>query len=255
LYPQAKEAAKKALELDDSLADAHATMGIFKWELEWDWTGADADFQRALGLEPNNPAVLSPYAIFLVYMGRFEEARIQLAKARELAPLNLVIHNNTAWFFYLGREFDRAIEGYRRVVEMDPTFIMTRRELSETYYEKGMLEEAIHEAETAWSLSSETDYDSLAALGAAYAKAGRRSEALRIATTLEMELAEGHANWLDVAFVHVALGNHEKALAALEKGFEERVPRMFGLKVYPRWDGLRDDPRFQDLLRRLNFPE
>ncbi len=188
-------------------------------------------------------------------MGRFEEARIQLDKARELAPLNLVVHNNIAWLSYVEREFDRAIEGYQRVVEMDPTYIMTRRELSETYYEKGMVEEAIQEAETAWSLSSETDRDSLAALGAAYAKAGRRSDGLRIATTLEKELSKGRASWLDVAFVYVALEDNEKALTALEKGFEERVPRMFGLKVFPKWDGLRSDPRFQDLLRRMNFPE
>ncbi|MCH7986059.1 MAG: protein kinase [Acidobacteria bacterium] len=255
LYPQAKEAAEKALELDDLLADAHATMGVFKWQLEWDWTGADADMQRALDLEPNNPAVLSEYSAYLVCMGRFEEARIQLAKARELAPLNLVIHNNIAWLSYVEREFDRAIEGYRRVVEMDPTYIMTRRELSWAYREKGMVEEAIHEAETAWSLSSETDYHSLASLGAAYAKAGRKSEALRVVTTLEKELNKGRADWVDVAFVYVALEDNEKALAALEQGFEDRVPHMVALKVYPRWDGLRDDPRFQALLRRMNFPE
>ncbi len=229
-------------------------MGLVKFSLEWDWAGADAAYQRALKLEPNNPAVLSTYSVYLVYMGRFEEARIQLAKARALAPLDLVIHNNTAWLFYLEREFDRAIEGYRRVVEMDPTFIMTRRELSETYYQKGMLEEAIQEAETAWSFSSETDYGSLAALGAAYAKAGRKSEAMRIVATLEKELKERRATWQNVAFVYFALEDNEKALAALEQGFEDRVPHMFRLNVYPRWDGLRDDPRFQDLLRRLNFP-
>ncbi len=255
LYPQAKEAAEKALELDDLLADAHGTMGAFKWQLEWDWTGADADMQRALDLEPNNPAVLSEYSAYLVCMGRFEEARLQLAKARELDPLNLVIHNNISWLSYVEREFDRAIEGYRRVVEMDPTHIATRRELSWTYREKGMVEEAIHEAETAWSLSSETDYYSLASLGAAYAKAGRRSEALRIVATLEKELKEGHATSLDVAFVYFALEDNEKALAALEQAYEDRVPKMDRLKVYPKWDGLRDDPRFQDLLRRMNFPE
>ena len=255
LYPQAKEAAEKALELDDLLADAHATMGAFKWQLEWDWTGADADMQRALDLEPNNPAVLSEYSAYLVCMGRFEQARLQLAKARELDPLNLVIHNNIAWLSYVEREFDRAIEGYRRVVEMDPTHIATRRELSWTYREKGMVEEAIHEAETAWSLSSETDYYSFASLGAAYATAGNRKKALQIVTTLEKELSKGRATWLDIAFVYVALEDNEKALAALEKGLEERVPLMFALKVYPQWDGLRDAPRFQFLLRRLNFPE
>jgi serine/threonine-protein kinase len=254
LYPLAKAAAKKALELDDSLADVHATMGLIKWGLEWDWPGADAAFQRALELEPDNSSVLSEYAVYLALMGRFEEARIQLAKARQLAPLNLVIHNNTARFFYLGREFDRAIEGYRRVVEIAPTYIMTRRELSWAYLEKGMVEEAIHEAETAWSLSSETDNHSLASLGAAYAKAGRISEALRVVTTLEKELNKGRADWVDVAFVYVALEDNEKALAALEQGFEDRVPHMVALKVYPRWDGLRDDPRFQELLRRMNFP-
>ncbi|MFB3095714.1 MAG: protein kinase, partial [Candidatus Acidiferrales bacterium] len=233
LYPQAKEAAEKALELDDLLADAHATMGAFKWQLEWDWTGADADMQRALDLEPNNPAVLSEYSAYLVCMGRFEEARLQLAKARELDPLNLVIHKNIAWLSYVEREFDRAIEGYRRVVEMDPTHIATRRELSWTYREKGMVEEAIHEAETAWSLSSETDYYSFASLGAAYATAGNRKKALQIVTTLEKELSKGRATWLDIAFVYVALEDNEKALAALEKGLEERVPLMFALKVYP----------------------
>ena len=230
-------------------------MGAFKWQLEWDWPGADADMQRALGLEPNNPAVLSEYSAYLVCMGRFEEARLQLAKARELDPLNLVIHNNIAWLSYVEREFDRAIEGYRRVVEMDPTYIGTRRELSWAYREKGMVEEAIREAETAWTLSSETDYYSFASLGAAYAKAGRRSDALRVATTLEKELKEGHATWLDVAFVYVALGDNEKTLHALEQGFEEREPLMYTLKVYPRWDGLRSEPRFQEIIRRMNFPE
>jgi serine/threonine protein kinase/Tfp pilus assembly protein PilF len=255
LYPLAKEAAAKALELDDLLAYAHSAMGLVKWQLEWDWPGADADMQRALDLEPNNSSVLSTYAVYLGFMGRFEEARIQLDKARELDPLNLVIHNNIASLSLFGREFDRAIEGYRRIVEMDPTYIITRRQLSETYYEKGMVEEAIHEAETAWSLSSETDYYSLASLGAAYAKAGRRSDALRVATTLEKELEEGHATWVHVASVYFALGDNEKALAALEQGFEEREPLMFGLKVYPRWDGLRSEPRFQEIIRRMNFPE
>ncbi len=131
---------------------------------------------------------------------------------------------------------------------------MTRRELSETYYEKGMLEEAIHEAETAWSLSSETDYLSLSPLGAAYAKAGRKNEAMRIVATLEKELEEGHATWVHVAFVNVALEDNEKALAGLEQAFEVRVPHMYWLKVSPKWDGLRDDPRFHSLLRRMNFP-
>ncbi|MFQ5777839.1 MAG: protein kinase [Terriglobia bacterium] len=246
--PKAKAAARKALELDETLAEAHTSLAGVMGEYEWDWLGAEREFRRALELNPNYATARQWHAAHLAMMGRPEEGILEIKKAQELDPLSLRINVDVARAYYFARQYDQAIEQCQKALELDPSFTSARYQLGLSYVEKGLYEEAIAELEKAagGGLSMW--------LGYTYAVAGKRQEALAMLDRWKELWKKRGMGASAVALIYVGLGEKDQAFPWLEKALEQRSG-MTTLKSYPYWAPLRSDPRFQDLLRRMNFPE
>ena len=252
--PKAKAAALKALELDDSLAEAHASLAALKEDYDWDWPGAEKEFKRALELNPSYATSHQWYAEFLAEMGRFNEAVDEITRARELDPLSLIVNTVVGEIFYESRQNDQAIQQLRRTLELDPNFAEAHRLLGETYLQLSKHDEAVAELQTALALSGGSVQNE-AFLGQAYGLAGRKSEARAVLNRLKAQSAQAYVSPADLSLVYAGLGENNQALRLLEKACKRRLPSMVNLKVDPSLDNLRSDPRFQDLLHQVGFPQ
>ncbi|HLG14403.1 MAG TPA: tetratricopeptide repeat protein [Blastocatellia bacterium] len=246
---KAKEAALKALELDDTLAEAHASLG-FLLLTEWEWTASEAAIRQAIEINPNSATAHHFYALHLRVHGRFDEALAEVKKAQEIDPLSLAIETAVGGILYFAREYDRAVEGLRVAIESEPGFPNAYLYSGLCYEGKGLYGEAIAAFRKKMSISGR-EPETLSCLAHAYARAGRKSSARRLLDEL------GRSSRRDVfyymATVRVALGEYEQAFAWLERGYEELDMSLALLNVDPRLDPLRADPRFSDLLRRVGF--
>jgi serine/threonine protein kinase/Tfp pilus assembly protein PilF len=248
---KARDAADKALELDPMLAQAHG-MSAFLKVFEWDWTGAERESKRALELNPSDADAHAAYATFLAATGRFDEAIAEMKQAHELDPAGLSSNLALGWVYTKARRYDDAIAQFRRTLDLNPNLALTRRELAWAYTFKGMYEEALAEYR---KLGLPTD----SMLAYLYAVSGRRAEALKMIRDLERRGLERqrrgeYTSPYHMAVPYAGLNDKEKALALLEQGYKVRDGNMWITKVELSFDNLRSDPRFQDLLRRMNFP-
>jgi TolB-like protein/tetratricopeptide (TPR) repeat protein len=253
-FPKAKAAALKAIELDATLAEAHASLGYIKEAYDWDWEGAERDYRRAIELNPSYPGVRHWYAIYLAIPRRFDEAFAQMKRAEELDPLSRAVRRGKGWLYLWSREYDRAIEQWRMTLELDPDFPQAHYALAIAYAQKGMYEDAIglHRKEIA--LAGETPR-ALAILAHAYGKAGQKHEALQILGDLKERAKREYVSGYLVAIGYVGAGHKDEALRWLEKALEERDPYLGEMNAASFWfDELRSDTRFQDLRRRLRLP-
>jgi tetratricopeptide (TPR) repeat protein len=253
-FPRANQAAVKALELDDTLAEAHTSLAAIASGFDWDWVAAEKELKRAIELNPAYVTAHHWYAADLTLTGRHEEAIREMRRARELDPLSLIINENLGEMFYFAGKSDEAIEQLRKTLEMDPDFWLTHTSLGEVYLHKGLHKEAIAELQTASDLSQGHPRVK-ATLAYAYAIAGKRTEALKVREELETLSKKRHVSPVDMAVIYSALNEKDKAFQLLEEAEKGRDLRLLYTKVDPKFDPLRDDPRFQSLLRRLNFPE
>ncbi|MBI2956924.1 MAG: tetratricopeptide repeat protein [Acidobacteria bacterium] len=253
-YPRAKAAAQRALEIDASLAEPYATLGDVLMEYEWDWEGAERAFRRALELNPNYATAHQWYAEYLAYVGRHEEAIAEIKRAQELDPLSLIINTQVGWTHYLARQYDEAEEATRKPLEMDPSFPQAHLILGQIYLATGRLEEAAAPFHRALELGP-TSPVFRASLAEGYARTGKREEARRILEQLEKESKERYVPAGAIALIYAELDEKDHAFHWLEKSLQQRDSFATEMKVEPRFDVLRSDPRFQDLLRRMNFPE
>jgi TolB-like protein len=251
-FTRAKAAATRALELDDKLAEAWASMSVVKLFYEWDWPGYEREVTRALELNPNYAAAHYEYAQYLAAMGRFDEAVREARRAQELDPLSSAINTTVAWIFYFARDYDEAIERYRKVIEIDPNYFLAHRKLGVAYLQKKMNKEAIAEIQKSRSLSEES-VEEIAYLGYAYAVAGERNEAEQVVGELREQSKLRYVSPYLMALIYTGLDEKDQAFAWLEKAFEERSNNLIFLKVEPIFDPLRSDPRFTDILRRMNL--
>jgi TolB-like protein/Flp pilus assembly protein TadD len=251
--PAAKAAALKALEIDDTLAEAHVSLASVMEQFEWDWKGAEKEFKRAFELQPGYTNGHHWYAYLLAQLGRFGEAAFEIGCARELDPLSLIINADLGWVFYLARQYDRAEEQLRVTLELDQNFVRAHFLLGRTYLEMRRYDQAILEFQLASSLS-ERNPVYVAGLACGFAASGKRDEANRILKELEKKSAERYVPRYDIALIHVSLGQGEEAFALLEKAFEERSDFKDELGVGPILDPLRSDQRFKSLVGRMNFP-
>jgi serine/threonine protein kinase/Tfp pilus assembly protein PilF len=252
-FPRANEAALKALEIDDTLAEAHTSLAKIKTVYDWDRSGADREFRRAIELNPSYATAHQWYGEALGQMGRLNEAVAQYKRALELDPLSLVINRNMGFIFIVEREYDQAIEQERKTLEIEPNFGGARYLLGQAYILKSLYKEAIAEAEKD-VLISPRSVDALSWLGYTYAVAGGRAEALKVIDKLTQLSKQMHVPPSYMAAIHVGLVEKDKAFEWLEKGYEERsIGFGFGINPDPIWDPLRSDPRFADLLRRMNL--
>ncbi len=251
--PKAKAAAARALEADETLASAHATLALVAYVYDWDWPAAERGFRRAIALDPGYAPAHQWYSLYLRSMGRKQEAIGESDRALALDPLSLVIETDRAWNLFNLREYDRAIEQYRKVLSVDPVFVVARWQLGVALVTAGRCDEGIPELERAVELSGRAPVY-LAALGYGLARAHRDGEARAVLHELETLRAARYVSSADVARVHVALSDRDEAFRWLERAYSERSDLFVSLMVDPRLDTLRADPRFADLRRRVGFP-
>jgi serine/threonine-protein kinase len=253
-FPKAKAAASKALEIDDTLAQAHATLASTHQSFDWDFSSADKEYRRAIELDPKYPTAHHWYSLTLSVLGRHEQAIAEAERANELDPLSPIISSTRAFVFYDARQYDRAIEAARKTLELDKGLGWTHVVLGLALEQKKMYPEAIAELGEAVRLSGRSIY-AVAALGHAYAVSGRREEAMRLIEELKGWTERGYDPLANISLVYAGLGQNDEAMRELEKAYQARSAWLINLalKVDPRWDALRSDARFQDLLRRIGF--
>ncbi len=243
-----KAAVEKALELDDNLAEAHLSLAGALLYADWDWAGCEREFQRALELNPNYDTAHALYARHLMRAGRTEEAFAHARLAQEADPLARGWYSFLGWLHYLNHQYDQALEQYQKELESNPKADL-HFQLACAYREKGMHDEAIGEF-----LQTPDGVEKFAHLGNAYARAGHRAEAYQAIQKL-IELSKKGVGHYEVAVVYAGLDEEDRAFVWLEKACEVRDRGLLYVKVDPPLDPLRSDPRFQDLLRRMNFPQ
>ena len=250
--PKAKEAATKALTLDETLAEPHAALGLAMAVYDWDWLGAESEFKRAIQLNPRYATAHQWYCHPLEVMGRFDEAITEARRAQEADPLSLIASAVAGRTFYYARRYDQAIEQLRKTLEMDPNFPRAHLHLGMVYAQVARHKEAVAALQKALSLSG-GEPATLGALGHAYGLSGKRSEALKALAELKELSKRRYVDAFGIALVHVALGEKAQALQWLERAYEDHSFWLTWIKVDPRLDSLRGEPRFQDLLRSMRL--
>ncbi|MDQ3821393.1 MAG: tetratricopeptide repeat protein, partial [Acidobacteriota bacterium] len=253
-FPRAKAAAQKAIEIDDTLAEAHAVLGFTIFWYDWDWGAAENQYRRALELDPNSAEAHMAYAHLLSNTGRHTVALAEAKRARELDPLGLLINALEGQFLIHAGRTDEALDRLRKTFELDPNFFLAHLFACSAYVEKGMYGEAVAEARRAREINSASPQP-ISCLGYALAKSGKQQEARAELEELLKRSTERYIPPYHIALLYNGLGGREEALAWLGRGLEQRDPFMTFLKVEPKWNDLRDDPRFQYLMRRVGFSE
>lgn len=248
---RAAEAASRALHLDDSLGEAHASMGLVRYWFEWDWLAAEQEFLRAIELNPSCASAHQWYASFLGAMGRLDEAQAEHQRARQLDPLSLIISMGVADPYFYAHQYDQAITHLRGILEQEPRFFPALFNLGRVCVEKGMYSEAVAAFEKAVQLSG--NREGRPALAHAYAKAGRTAVARSILAEMKINNGGRYLASPMVARIHLGLGEIDEAFEWLRKGIEERSYWIVFLKMDPVYDEIRSDPRFQDLLRAVRL--
>jgi TolB-like protein/DNA-binding winged helix-turn-helix (wHTH) protein/Tfp pilus assembly protein PilF len=252
-YTQAKKLAQKAIELDESLPDAHAALGFVLCYGDWDWPAAEAQFKRANALEPNGEGGHTVYALYLGDMGRSEEAISEMKKGLESDPLSVLSLANLGWLYEQAGQPERAIEQYRRILEMDPKSVDAHGGLGWVYGLQGNHTQAIAEWREARRLS-ENSPGAIAGLGYAYAAAGMNDEAHEMLSELKQLSKRRYVSPYEVASVYAGLGEREQTFFCLEKALDEHNGSLVSLKVDPEFASLRSDPRFGKILQRIGLP-
>jgi serine/threonine-protein kinase len=251
-YPAAKQAVSRALALDPALADAHATKATIDWQYDWDFAAADRAFRRALELGSNNAFVRSQHAFFLAALGRSGEALAQGDRARSLDPVSVEIGINNAVAYYWARRWAEAADRIARVRILDPNHWLASVIEGRVLEQQGFLDKALAVYERTIRMDGALP-EALMDLGRAHARLGHRAEAERVLAELNAFAERAFAAPFQVAIIHAALGDKDRAFAALDQAIEARSWYVTWLSVDPSLDSLRSDPRFADRMRRVGF--
>ena len=252
---RAKAAALKAIELDDTLAEPHASLAFIAETHEWDWATAEREYKRAVLLSAGDARTHNWYAGYLMYVGRFEEGISEAMRARELDPLSLPVNNALAGRLLAAGRFEEALEQVKKTLQLDPHFAPAHQTLGWAHLHQGKHEDAIQDFQKALQLSGPEDTDLLLDLGFAYATAGNREEAGKILGKLKGLRERGIVPSGSIGILYGALGDLNEAFVWLEKAYEERDPQLTYLKAGRRFEPLRHDPRFRELVHRIRLPE
>ena len=251
--PNAKEAAQRAVELDATLAEAHTSLGAVHFLYDWDWPAAEKELKHAIELNPGSADGHMWYAVFLAQMGRTREAVLEIQRALRLDPLSLAAHVQAGWVYYLARNDDEAIAQWHKALDLEPNFAVVHTSLWAAYLQRSDFSKVLA------TLSKEELLEdsplNLAALAGSYASAGKRSEAKRIIAKLNAISSHRYVCPYELGTAHAALGEMDQAITSLQKAYRMRSSCVPDLKSDPRLMGLRQDPRFQELLDSLRFPE
>jgi tetratricopeptide (TPR) repeat protein len=252
-YPKAREAALKALTIDESLTEAHATLGYISAVYDYDWAGGEKEIQRAIDLDPSNADAHRLYGIALREMGRLKEAIGENRRALELDPLSLIINRALGQAFYESRQYDQAIEQEKKTLELDPNFLQAHNTLGNAYLHRSMYKEGMAEFEMELAISPGNP-EALGDVGYAYAVMGRRAETQKVLDQLNEISKQRYVSASSMARIYAGLGEKDKAFEWLEKAYQDRsIVSGPGNLIQPLYDPLRSDPRFAGLLRRMNL--
>jgi serine/threonine protein kinase/Flp pilus assembly protein TadD len=250
---KARNAADKALEIDPTLAEAYASRAHVKWK-ERDWAGADEDFKHSIELNGNYSNAHRFYAIYLVSMGRSEEAVREVRRSEELEPLSVSVKAHVAFIFYFARRYDEAVAAGKKAVELDATSPVAHQRLGSAYEQTGMFPGAIAEFQKAVDGSNRVQL-AVASLAHAFALAGKRAEAEKLLAELRERSGREYVSSYLIAEIYVALGEKVAAFNLLDKAYDQRSIDLVLAKVDPRLDPLRDDPRFQEFVKKVGIPQ
>lgn len=251
-FPKAKAAALRALEIDETLAEAHVSLAGEKLLYEWDWPGAERELNRALDLNTGYATLYEAYGYYLQAMGRVGEAIDRLEQAQELDPLSSVITSDLAWAYISARQYDRALDQGLKALEMDPNFAIAHSIIGMAYEHKGEHKKAITALARASTLSKESPRV-LALLGYAHAKAGDTAKAQGVLDRLTRLSKQRHMDPYNIAVARLGFGENEQAFECLEHAYKERSAQLIWLKLDPIFDSLRLNPRFEEFLRRMGL--
>jgi tetratricopeptide (TPR) repeat protein len=251
-YPRAKTEARQALEIDDTLAEAHVSLGYALFRGDWKWADSEKEFRQALLLNSRSAQAHQWYANLLVVLGRFDEAIAQAKLAEDLDSTSLIIRAHFGFVYFYAHRYDDSIAACQKAIEVDPSFFAARRYLGQAYAQKGKYEQAIDEFQRAVAASSGSAL-MRAELAHTLAVAGKKDEAEKILGELKQLSAERYFSPYHIAMIYAGLGNNDEAFNWLDKAFEQRADYLVFLKVDPRFELLHSDPRFASLLERVGL--
>jgi serine/threonine-protein kinase len=251
-WPKAKTAAMQALDIDDSLAEAHTSLGLVKEHFEWDWAGAEREFKRAIELNPNSATAHHWYGDYLANMGRLEEGTRETKKALELDPLSPITNTTMGWQFYLARQNDQAVEQLRKVLEINPKFSPARRILEEVYAHMGKYKEAVGEREKFLSLSGGPEL--AASIEEDFNRSGYKGVLQSWLDGLTELSKHSYVSSYSIAESYMRVGEKQKAFEWLDKAYEEHDSGLVSIAVEPTFEPIRTDPRFKDIVKRMKLP-
>jgi tetratricopeptide (TPR) repeat protein len=257
-FPKAKAAALKALEIDGSLAEARAALGVAKYVYDWDWSGAESELRTAIELNPSSVDAHRTYAQYLTVRGRLDEGFAEDQRALELDPLSPQVIGTMAYHYLAARRYDDSIAQYKKAMELDPGLDWVHAQLSWAYGCKGNYAEAIAANEKAGtevdSISAENQLNA-AGLGWIYALAGRRGDARKVIGQFKELEARADVDHYNVAVVYAGLGEKDRTFEALERAYAQRSGSLAFLNADPFFKDMRSDPRYEDLLRRIGLSQ
>lgn len=249
--PKAKAAAIKALELDNTLGEAHNSLAFCLDGFDWDFDSAGKEFRRAIELNPGYATAHHWYAWHLSLLGRYDEAIAEMRKALNLDPLSLVINADLAELLVMAHSYEESIQQSRKTIKLDPNFGLAHNHLAQAYLQEHRNDEAVAELRKAVQLSGGNP-TCIANLARAYAAIGKRSEAQKLLDDLKKRVSPGYSHGTEIAVIYAALGDKDQAMTWLEKSYEERFNP--GVLLRPGFDSLRSDSRFEELMRRVGLP-
>jgi TolB-like protein/DNA-binding winged helix-turn-helix (wHTH) protein/Tfp pilus assembly protein PilF len=253
---RAKAAATRALQLDDTLVEAHTALARVLFAYDWDWLAAEKEFRRAIELNARYAPAHQWYGGYLSSIGRFQEAEAEKKRALELEPFSLVINFELGLAFYFSRNYDQAIDQFQKTLELDANFPPPYTFLAAAYEQKGMFKEATAASQKAVTVTQGPARAlAMAGLAHIYAVSGRKAEALKILAQLQNLSEHSYVPATDMALIYAGLGDKDKTLAYLDKAYEEHSFTLSNLNVEPRFDPLHADPRFDALLRRIGLSQ
>lgn len=252
VMPKARDAADRALALDDRLAAAHVARGVVRFLYDWDWAAADAEFQRAIALEPGSSEAHGWRAVLLAQLGRIDEALLEIQTAESVDPISPAVYQNAGWIYYLARQEDRALAEWKKALEIDPALRAAHTSIWLGFL-RGSALKSLMPSLTARG-AGDADFSELATLAGLYATQGERKQAEATLARMEGQARTGWICPYELATANAALNNTDKAIAYLQQAVKERSSCMPDVKMDPRLDAIRNDPRFIDILRAMAFP-
>jgi serine/threonine protein kinase/tetratricopeptide (TPR) repeat protein len=253
VWQNAKSAAMQALKVDDTLPEAHISLGLVREGYDWDWQGAQSEFERAIQLDANSATAHQWYGDLLTKLGHFEQAKQELKKATELDPLSLRINTTVGQQLYFSRQYDAAIQQLKKTLEMDPNFVPAQHAIEGAYAQSGMYNEAVAQQQKVLTLSGNPDL--AAAIGEDYRKSGYTGVVQSWLDGLKEISKRGYVSSYNIAQMYARLQDKDQAITWLQRAYDERDSKLTYLRVEPAFDDLRSDARFQQLLQRLAMPQ